>query len=84
MSSGLWRDEAGLDGYITLYAAPVGADLTTADPPIVFDHARAFAGLTELNAAAAGTNAILVWVDNRHSQGIMDPRPELYLDTAWY
>jgi hypothetical protein len=71
-------------GFIALYAASVAADLTTVDPPTVFGHARFFEGLAELSAAAAGTNAVLVWVDNRHSRSILDPRPELYLETAWY
>ena len=61
----------------------IAADLTTLDPT-VFDHARFFEGLSELNSSAAGTNVVLVWVDDRHSNGIFDPRPEIYLDTAWY
>lgn len=72
-----------LNGFIALYVAPVATDLTTVDPPTVFGHARFFEGLSELNATAAGTNVVLVWVDNRHSRGIFDPRPEIYLDTAW-
>ena len=71
------------NGRIALYVAPVAADLTTLDPT-VFDHARFFEGLSELNSSAAGTNVVLVWVDDRHSNGIFDPRPEIYLDTAWY
>jgi hypothetical protein len=71
-------------GHIALYVAPVATNLTTEDPPTVFDHARFFEGLSELHSAAAGTNAVLVWVDNRHSPSIMDPRPEIYLETAWY
>jgi hypothetical protein len=71
------------NGKISLYVAPVAADLTTM-PPTVFDHARFFEGLSQLNSTAAGTNVVLVWIDDRHSNGIFDPRPEVYLDTAWY
>jgi hypothetical protein len=72
------------NGHITLTVAPVAANLTTVEPPTTFAHARFFEGLSELHATAAGTNAILVWIDDRHSNGIFDPRPEVYLDTAWY
>jgi hypothetical protein len=70
-------------GGIELYSAPVAEDLTTGEET-VFPHARFVAGLSQLNAAPAGTNAILLWVDERHGMGIMDPKPEMYMETAWY
>jgi hypothetical protein len=70
-------------GGIELYVAPVAEDLTTGEET-VFPHARFVAGLSQLNAAPAGTNAILLWVDERHGMGIMDPKPEMYMETAWY
>jgi hypothetical protein len=72
-----------LHGRIELYVATVD-DALAAGTPVVFGHARFFAGLSDLNATTAGSNVILVWADNRHSMGITDPRPEVYLDTAWY
>jgi hypothetical protein len=41
------------------------------------------AGTTMLWAAPAGTNALLTWVDERHGGGVLDPRPEVYFETAW-
>lgn len=27
---------------------------------------------------------ISVWLDERHGSGLFDPRPEVFLETAWY
>jgi hypothetical protein len=70
-------------GRIELYAAPVGEDLRTGEEA-VFPHARFVAGTSMLFAAAAGTNALLIWIDERHGMGIMDPKPEAYFETAWF
>jgi hypothetical protein len=70
-------------GDIQLYAAPLTADLSTGDATI-FPHARFVQGTSELNGLAASTNALLVWVDERHGMGITDPKEELYFETAWY
>jgi hypothetical protein len=72
-------------GGIELYAAPVADDLTV-DPSteIVFPHARIVAGTSLLWAAAAGSNVLLLWVDERHGLGIADPRPEIYFETVWF
>ena len=37
-----------------------------------------------LAGANAGTNVLLVWIDERHGLGIADPKPEMYFETAWY
>ncbi len=71
------------NGRISLYVATVEDDFSTGTP-VVFEHARLFAGLGQLRAALAGTNVLLSWVDQRHGNGITDPRPELWFDTAWY
>ena len=70
------------EGRIELYAATVGDDLTATDE-VVFEHARVVAGLGHASSALAGTNVLLVWIDQRHGMGIMDPRPELYFETIW-
>jgi hypothetical protein len=69
-------------GRIELYAAATHDDLTAGEP-VVFAHARCVAGTTMLWAAPAGTNALLTWVDERHGGGVLDPRPEVYFETAW-
>jgi hypothetical protein len=69
-------------GRIELYAAATADDLTAGEP-VVFGHARCVAGTTMLWAAPAGTNALLTWVDERHGGGVLDPRPEVYFETAW-
>jgi hypothetical protein len=70
-------------GQIELYVAPVDETWQTG-AETVFPHARFFAGLAGLTGANAGTNVLLVWIDQRHSGGILDPHPELYFETAWY
>jgi hypothetical protein len=70
------------DGRIELYAAPVDDTLHTGTET-VFPHARFTAGLSSLTAANAGTNVLLLWIDERHRAGI-EPHPEMYFETAWY
>lgn len=84
-----WTDhrsytERGIqNGRIELYVAPFTAQLETSTP-VVFPHARFVAGLSDLNGTLLGTNLALSWVDERHGAGIADPKPEIYLETAWY
>jgi hypothetical protein len=71
------------NGRIELYVAPLSRDrrLGTAT---VFPHARFVADAGDVNALAAGTNVLLVWIDERHGMGIANPKPEVYFETAWY
>jgi hypothetical protein len=69
------------NGQLDVYAAPLDDALYAAEPA-VFKHAKPFAGLTQLGAAVAGTNVVLVWRDQRHSQGL-DGIMELWFDTVW-
>lgn len=84
-----WTDhrsytERGIqNGRIELYVAPFSTELETSTP-VVFPHARFVAGLSDLNGTLLGTNLALGWVDERHGSGIADPKPEIYLETAWY
>ncbi len=82
-----WLDDRSYvdltNGKIDLMVSPLAGDLTT-QTPRAFRHARFIEGTSELRGAAAGTNRILTWVDERHGSGIADPKPELWLDTAWY
>jgi hypothetical protein len=79
-----WLDHRNWDQKgIQLYVAGVKDDLS-AEEPAIFPHARFVADTSELNAAPAGTNAILMWSDERHGMGISDPKPEVYFETAWF
>jgi hypothetical protein len=71
------------NGRIGLYAAPVGEDMAFSGGEVLFEHAVTVAGVSWLTAAPLGTNALLAWSDERHGGGILDPRPEVYLETAW-
>ena len=76
-------EEDPATGRIELYVAPVGQDLIAGEP-VTFGHAKFVAGTSELSLSAAGTNALITWVDERHGLGIADPKPEVYFETAWY
>ena len=68
---------------ITLYAAPVDDALAAGDEAS-FGHARFIANTSELDSVGAGSNAILSWIDDRTGSGLLDPHPEVYLETAWH
>ncbi|MFH2010806.1 MAG: hypothetical protein ABI333_29665 [bacterium] len=72
-----------LNGRIELFVAPVDEALAVGEH-VVFPHARFFMGSSQLNAVLAGSNVLLLWKDERHGNGLMDPRPEVWFETAWY
>jgi hypothetical protein len=83
-----WLDQRSkatdiLHGKIQLYAARLSSSLALADVRI-FDHARFVQGTSHLNGTVMGTNVALMWLDERHSSGLTDPKPELWFDTVWY
>ncbi len=81
-----YTEEGIQNGRIELFTASV-SDALEADEPVIFPHARFIATTGELNAAPAnpsGSNVVLTWVDERHGGGVTDPRPEVFLETAWY
>jgi hypothetical protein len=51
---------------------------------VVIDHAVFIAGSSELNGAAAGTNVVMTWEDERHGNGLLDMRSEMVVETAWF
>ena len=69
-------------GEVELYAAVLGADLVAGDN-IRFAHSHVVEGTADLRAAPAGENAIVTWVDERHGGSVVDPKPEVYLETIW-
>jgi hypothetical protein len=83
-----WLDERSYaadisSGRIELYTSAMSETLNARDEK-VFSHARFIEGTSQLNGTGAGDNLILVWLDERHGNGITDPRPEVWLETAWY
>jgi hypothetical protein len=77
-----WLDERtllGEDGKIELRAAPVDAP----DEELTFRHAVFIAGTSQLGGVEAGPGAALVWLDERHGQGLFDPKPEVWVDFIW-
>jgi|GEM_PF-2826284 len=76
-----WVDDRGSNG-ARLYTAPLSASLNEGDE-LVFNHPRFVLGTSALHAKRAGTNMIMVWLDERNG-GAGDPKPEVWLDTAWY
>lgn len=83
----VWTDLRSIEetppGQIELWVAPVDDQLAVGQETI-FGHARFIAGTSGLNAALAGTNVLMTWIDERHGSGLLDPKPEVYFETAWY
>jgi hypothetical protein len=69
-------------GEVELYAAVLGSDLV-ATTHIGFSHSHFIEGSADIRGAAAGENAILTWIDERHGGSVLNPRPEVYLETIW-
>jgi hypothetical protein len=69
-------------GEVELYAAPLDGDLVTG-ANIRFAHTHFIESTADIRGAALGTNAMLTWIDERHGGTILDPKPEVYLETAW-
>ena len=57
---------------------------TLVESAVGSEEIRFVAGTSDLMATNAGSNVVLIWVDERHGNGIADPKPELYFETAWY
>lgn len=81
-----WTDQRSyvdlMTGRIELMATRVDDGLAT-DTEDLVPHARFVAGTAHLRGAAAGTNAVLVWIDERDGGSVVNPRPEVYLETIW-
>ncbi|MBA2540995.1 MAG: hypothetical protein H0V17_15250 [Deltaproteobacteria bacterium] len=69
-------------GEVELYAAVLGPDLV-ATTHVGFPHSHFIEGSADIRGAAAGENAILTWIDERHGGSVLEPRPEVYLETVW-
>ena len=78
------RTRASMDGqHIELWTSTLDANLAVTSD-LVIDHARFIASTSEMNGVPLGTNAVITWIDERHGSGLLDPRPEVYLEMLWY
>ncbi|MDP7038642.1 MAG: hypothetical protein QGI45_05750 [Myxococcota bacterium] len=84
----LWTDNRSaqedlLEGRIELFAAPLSQQFNLGEEVIV-PHARFIEGTSHLQGQAQGSNVLLTWIDERHGMGIIDSKPELWLETLWF
>jgi hypothetical protein len=77
------RSECGPNGHISMAMNVAAADLgSLLDPYLEAPGSRTLA--PEAPAiTVTGTNFVHAWSDNRHGNGLLDIRPEVYLDTYW-
>ncbi|MFO0612295.1 MAG: hypothetical protein U0414_06895 [Polyangiaceae bacterium] len=82
----LWEDqrsECGPNGHIRMAVnvGPPGLDALL-DPYVELPGS---VGLPpeDPTLATVGTNVLLGWSDNRHGNGLLDPKNEIFLDTYW-
>ena len=68
-------------GEVELYVTTL--DDMTAGTHIGFPHTHFIEGTGDVRGAPAGSNAIITWIDERHGGTVLDPRPEVYLETVW-
>ncbi len=82
-----WLDERSYvdlqAGRIELFVSEVGSDLSTGTA-VVFRHARFIEGTSQLGITPIGSNRLMTWIDERHGGGVTDPKPEVWIDLAWY
>lgn len=69
-------------GEVELYASVLGPALVATEQ-IRFAHTRFIEGTADIRGVAAGENAILTWIDERHGGSVLDPKPEVFLETVW-
>jgi hypothetical protein len=74
-----------LEGRIELFAASVTDAMTdgAVAPHVVFEHARFVAGTADPDLVALGPNAAMTWIDERNGGSVVNPRPEVRLETWW-
>ena len=71
------------NGHIELRVGIVDEQLRITEE-LVIPHAVLVAGLTEPSGVDIGGNLALVWVDERHGNGVLDPHPEIVFEVVWY
>lgn len=83
----VWTDQRSYvdiqNGRIELMATRIRDDALTTDTEDLIGHARFVAGTANLGGVPVGTNAVITWIDERHGGSIVNPKPEVYLETIW-
>jgi hypothetical protein len=83
----LWTDRRSYvdlqSGRIEMMAARVLGDPPELDEAEVVGDARFIAGTAHFGGQGAGANAVVVWIAERHGDGIVDPKPEVFIETVW-
>jgi len=83
----VWTDQRSkeadpINGRIQLMTTSVDADLVAGEPTLI-PHARFIQDTSQANGQAAGTNTVLIWLDERHGGTLGNSRPEIYFETIW-
>lgn len=71
-------------GRIEMFAARIAAPGATLSQEVRVPHARFIEETALFSVARAGSNTLVVWIDERHGGGVLDPRPEVVFETIWY
>lgn len=83
----VWTDQRSYvdiqTGRIEMMATRVTDEGLATDGEDVVGHARFVAGTAHFGGQGAGTNAVVVWIDERHGGSVVDPKPEVFLETIW-
>lgn len=77
------RSECNANGHIRMSANATPGDLSK-----LLDSYHEVPGSIALppedpSLAVTGTNSVESWSDNRHGNGLADPKPEIFFDTDW-
>lgn len=82
-----WEDQrsyCGSSGHFRMSPALVGEDLTAPLSPYLELPGSVGTPPSTPDLAVTGTNAAVLWSDNRVTNSVLDPRPEIFLDTFWH
>ena len=77
------RSECGMDGHLAMAMNVASADFTSLlDPYLEAPGAKVLPPMNPV-LAVTSTNFVHAWSDNRHGNGLLDPKPEVFVDTYW-
>jgi hypothetical protein len=82
----LWEDQrslCGTNGRIRMASSVVGKDLSGLSDPYLEWPGSIGLPPEDPTLAVTGTSFVVGWSDNRHGNGLLDPKPEIFLDTYW-
>jgi hypothetical protein len=81
-----WEDQrshCAPNGHIRMAASVAGADFSALLDPYLETPGSIALPPMYPTLAVTGTSFVHAWTDNRHGLGLVDPKPELFLDTYW-